>query len=165
MILGLKRAWKAVSLGWKILGVASLVLGAVSLFYFFTWRISITPGATLKNSDPFATMFILQNDGQFSIYDIEFSCVLNDVKYGNNVELSKILSHIGTFNVPILDANAKTSTPCYLSFGTSHPAMRADVTLFVSYRPSFYPFRRTKSFRYFATLKDDNTYAWIPMAE
>jgi len=71
-----------------------------------------------------------------------------------------------SYDVPQLGPNAKTSAPCSFSvrfIGGSFEYV--DVSLVVSYKPSFYPFRRSEEFRYVARRRSDGTYAWTPMAQ
>jgi hypothetical protein len=152
------------SLTWKVTIAISAALGLVSQVYFFTWRLSVAPGPTLKDSNPFTSMFVLQNDGQFSLYAIQFSCTSNTVKTANHIQFERMLGSTQSYDVAELAANDRTSTPCFVGYESSGPVLSADITLNVSYRPSFSPFRRSKHFRFTATRKDDGTYAWIQTA-
>lgn len=166
---GLKRlaltAWHGVFLAWKIIVVLLLLLGAVSQIYFFIWRLTVTPGQTLKESDPFATMFILENTGEFSIYDVQFDCVAHNIEYAEGVSITDSLFSTRQFDVLELHSHDKTSSPCYLgAMKFRQPVLKADVLLTVSYRPSFSPFHTWKQFHYLAVRRDDGTYLWTETA-
>lgn len=118
---------------------------------------SVTPGETLRTSNPFTTVFVLHNEGQFPMYGIDFDCTANNVLYANNVRAINNTGKASPFTVPRLEANAKTSTPCYLPIDLGKPLM-AEVTVSVSYRPSFFPFRRTARFRFIARPNDRGGY-------
>ena len=158
----LSRAWRSVIVVWKVVGVILVLLGAVSTIYFFTWRLRVTPGTTIKDSDPFATMFILENEGEFPLYDIKFSCLTHFAETSKQQEAADILGHVDTFNVTELDGHKQTSSPCIVGIKTSDVFTYVNVSLRISYRPSFLPFRRTATYRYEARRKEDGTYAWTP---
>lgn len=164
-IAGLKVAWRGIAWGWKALGVTLVVLGAVSQAYFFIWRVSVAPSETLPQSDPVINMFILKNEGQFSINSVEFGCVINRAEYEDNLVFTENLVGIDEFNVPYLDGSGETSAACYLP-GKIYPKLKTLIlTVVVSYRPSFFPFRREKRFTFLARPKEDGSFVWYPMAK
>ncbi|HKV36587.1 MAG TPA: hypothetical protein VJP89_19755 [Pyrinomonadaceae bacterium] len=147
--------------GWKgIVGIVVL-LAAVAQIYFSTWRMSVSPGETLKASDPLATMFVLHNEGQFAVHDIKFLCFLNRISYLDGTIVEYSMGNNAEFNVLRLDGNGKTSTPCYVPVKAQ--PVSADVTIIVSYRPSFYPFEKHQNFRFVAQWKDEGGFVWVPM--
>jgi len=166
ILRGLTRAWDGVSLVWKIAGIAFVILGGVSTLYFFTVRLSVTPRETLNETDPFTTVFVLQNDGQLPVYDVTFVCLENRVTFtdGNSIENTAVSTPF--FNVPVLGANAKTSAQCHPAnrFGV-HPVLNADIGLSISYRPSFFPFHRVQVFHYTALPTSNHTWAWVETAK
>lgn len=165
ILAALKVGWHGVAWAWKFVAFALVLLGAVATVYFFTWRLSVTPGVTLKDSDPFKTMFILQNDGQFPVYDVEFSCLTNFVKYPKGNKVTQLYERSETFDIPKLGANEKTSTPCLFDVYVYLPPITADISLTVKYRPGFYPFHKTQHFRFLAARRDDGSYVWMPIAK
>lgn len=159
---GLNIVRRSVWVTWVVVFAIAALLASFAQIYFSTWRISVSPGETLKEFDPFATMFILNNEGQFAINDVKFLCILNHVSYPNDLRIDQSAGDDAEFNVPVLEANAKTSTPCYLPVSFGPPSV-VDVTITVSYRPSFYPFRKVGYFRFVAQRKDNGSYLWVPM--
>lgn len=155
-------AWRL--LIWKVLGAILVILTAVSQFYFFSSRLSVEPGATLKASDPFTTIFTLHNEGQFSVYDVQFECSIDEVLYPNNITAQDNVVTTDAFDIPELASNAKTSSPCYFPIEVSFDIITVTVSLRISYRPSFYPLRRTETFTFTGKPKTDGGYAWIPLA-
>ena len=144
-----------------------ILLAAGSEIYYSTWRMSVTPGETLKASDPFTTIFVLHNEGQFSMYDIEFGCLVHDVLYPNQkgIPVSQVSAHMPSksFNVPQLEANGRTSTPCWMPALLTAPES-VDISILVSYRPGFSPFRRRNAFRFIARPNDKGGYSLTPMS-
>ncbi len=166
ILAAIKAVWYGVSTAWKVVLAILFVLAALSEIYFSTWRLSVTPGQTLKEINPMATMFILRNEGQFSIYDIEFSCWLNSVKWENDVSIEQGRGSTDAFNIRELEGNAETSSPCFISMYNPHRAVSVDVTLVVSYRPSFYPFHKERQFRFIAWPNEPGKgYSWTPMSK
>lgn len=165
ILAALKAGWHGVAWAWKVLGVGLVLLGAMATLYFFTWRLSVTPGGSLKDKDPFKTMFILQNDGQFPVYDVTFSCFTNAVKYPNSISVEEHQETYETFDIPKLEANAQTSAPCSFDVHIPFAVITADISLTIKYRPSFYPFYKTQHFRFLAARKDDGSYLWSPIAK
>lgn len=149
---------------WKVFGVMLVLLGGVSQVYFFMWRLSLTPGDTLKDSDPFAVTFVLHNEGQFPVYDVRFICTVNSAK-GNRVTLEEMSMERRQLSVPELKANSRTSFPCQIpvAFSPAPIIESVDLTLSVSYIPKFYLYRIDDRFDYIGSRKDDGSYAWIPI--
>jgi hypothetical protein len=93
-------------------------------------RLSVTPGVTLKSSDPFASYF--------SLYSVQFQCRANDVTYARETRLMNILGHADAFNVPELRANEKTTTSCYIRMTTGKRLESADISVMVSISPALF---------------------------
>jgi hypothetical protein len=125
---------------------------------------SVMPGETLRVSNPFTTIFVLHNEGQFPMYEIDFDCTANDVQYANDVRAINNSGMASPHTVARLEANARTSTPCYLPLSFGKPLV-VEVTVSVSYRPSFFPFKRTAKFRFVARPNDRGGYSWMPMSQ
>jgi hypothetical protein len=144
----LKRAWRGVSLVWKVLGVILVLLGAVSTFYFYAARVSVTPGATVNDANPFATMFVLHNEGAFPIYNLKFGCRINKAESSARVAVIANSESRSGFTLRQLDANARTSSQCHPMVSLNAQYDSADVSITASYRPSFSLFRKTQYFRF-----------------
>jgi len=56
--------------------------------------------------------FILQNDGNFSVYDVKFNCVLNHVEYVNGGRIDSTMGLLGGFDIPELASGNKTTAVC-----------------------------------------------------
>lgn len=164
------RAWigpvrRGVAVTWTCIGVIVLLLGLPPLWHFFSWRLSVEPGETLKEGDPFATRFTLKNDGEFALYDVQVICGLDHVVFRNDVRFTNSLSQTSEYNVRVLDAGISTSAICYFPISLGMPLVSADITLTASYQPTFYPFRVHRAFRFQALKKSDGKYVWFPLAE
>jgi hypothetical protein len=156
---------------WKILVAAGTILGLITAILYFTARVSVTPGPILKASDPsiadpFTTTFTLSNDGAFSIYNLEFSCVHNRIVVNDSTGPVSVINTRGTdefydWNVEEVRASEKTSTICYFP---PYDIRDADVSIEVVYRPSFSFWRKTQQFRFVTEIHSDGSYQWLPMA-
>ena len=160
----LKAAWSGLSNAWKVFVAIVVLLAAGAQVYFSTWRMSVSPGETLKASDPFTTIFVLHNEGQFPMYDIRFGCLVNAVNYPNDFTVKETLIYAPSLVVNRLDANARTSTLCDLGVQAGDP-QKVDLTVLISYRPSFFPFSRSANFRFVAIPNDRGGFSWTPMGE
>jgi hypothetical protein len=159
-----KAVWYGFRTTWGAIVAIIVLLAGGAQIYFSTWRMSVTPGETLKTSDPFTTMFVLHNEGQFAMYDVTFGCLLNDVVYPNRTRAMENYVTDEPYNVSMLEANARTSTPCYLPLLPT-PPLSVELTVIVSYRPSFFPFHRTSQFRFLARPNDRGGFSWTPMGK
>ena len=95
---------------WGAFLAVIVVLAAGAEIYFSTWRMSVTPGESLSASNPFSTMFVLHNEGQFAMHNINFSCVANKVVYPKNIRFTENIGSAEPFTVTRLEANVRTST-------------------------------------------------------
>jgi hypothetical protein len=149
------------------------MLGLVTAILYFNARISVTPGPILKTddpfiADPFTTTFTLSNDGPFSIYDLEFSCLHNRVDVNDPTGPVSMINTRGTdevnnYNVKVKEVRAseKTTTACYFP---PWNVRAADVSIEVTYRPSFSFWRKTQLFRFVTKIQSDGSYQWLPLA-
>lgn len=147
---------------WKLLGAIALLIGLVQGYFFFTSRLSASPGPAFRPSDPFTSAFTLSNDGQFSIYDVEFLCLHNQTDVETRVSIQNIATNPRIFNVQQVRANERTTTTC------PRPALntveRADVSIVARYRPAFTFWQKTQRFRFVTAQQSDGTFQWLPMA-
>lgn len=165
-------ASKSFIASWKILAAAGTILGLVTAILFFTARVSVIPGPIVKTADPtiadpFTTTFTLSNDGAFSIYDLDFSCVHNRVEVNDPTGPVSMINTRGTdsrtYNVHIKEVKAseKTTTICYFP---PWDVRYADVSIEVTYRPNFHFWRKTQLFRFVTEIQSDGSYQWLPLA-
>jgi hypothetical protein len=148
---------------WKTLGAVLVIVGAIQAYFFFSDRISIIPGASLAPNTPFATTFTLSNDGQFSLYSVEFQCIYNAVDIVQGPRLQDMGGVVRDFDVPEVRANDKTTAICYFPDENAQIA-QADISMAVTYRPEFLLWRTTRRFRFKTSRQADGKYQWLPIA-
>jgi hypothetical protein len=162
---------KSFSASWKILAGAGTILGLLTAILFFTARVSVMPGPILKISDPFiadpfTATFTLSNEGAFSIYDLHFSCIHNRIVVNDATGLVTVgntrgIDEVNNYDVKEVRASEKTTTTCYFP---PWSVRKADVSIEVTYRPSFSLWRKTQLFRFVTELQNDGSYQWLPLA-
>jgi hypothetical protein len=154
ILLGIKKILRKIPLLWKIFLAVVVVLGLPNTYNFYNSRLSIAPSLKFDLADPLKDTFLMTNEGNFSIYDINLSYSLKNVQYSNdcsagdnavesNISIKELLSHESeTIILP--------QTAIVLM---KNSVQYADVYFNVSFRPSFWPFCKTQSLR-FSTIKD-----------
>ena len=135
---------------WSTVVIAGILLGIAQGIFWVLPEVSVSPEFPLKN-DPFSAPFIVLNSGQFAIHNVETSCAINKV-----VNISSNSEQSNNFNsnyMPMLaqlESGEKTTIGCgELVMYSSTPISYADVTLVITYRPSFvWWISRTKRVRF-----------------
>ena len=73
---------------WVVVIAIVALLANLAQIYFSAWRMSVTPGEARNQSDPFSTMFVFHNEGQFPMHDITFSCKAHAIGYDSGVQIN-----------------------------------------------------------------------------
>jgi hypothetical protein len=153
--------FSARSVGW-VVGVAVTVL---SLGTFGWPRLSASSLTSLDPKNPFATPFTISNDGWLPLYDVTYSCTVEEMIYrGRRLMWDAEASRNEIF--PALRMNQKATCQC--SFFMRPPAAETNITatLDVSYRPFPAPaswgWRARKRFRFKTAAGADGNLYWLP---
>ncbi|HEX7316420.1 MAG TPA: hypothetical protein VF297_21130 [Pyrinomonadaceae bacterium] len=143
-----------------------VVLGAVSsligINVYFSSRLTVSSASPLNLSDPFSTFFIVSNDGALAVYDVRFWCKYNHIKYAAIAEFKEGGSFDVTRDVGKIEAGDKASVPCIPPGYVKAPLTKADVSIGVSFQPSFIPWRIQRGFRFVGERDPDDVLHWFP---
>jgi hypothetical protein len=153
-----------------IIVMASVLIGLLGLLVFRS-DVTINPTVRLNASDPFSTLFVITNEGEFSIVNVKFFCHMNYVEVRNyRFLVTDQPAPIDPTSEPNIEAHNSQDVTCFFgAMGTKIVAPPngprpiynyADITLSVSYRPYFW-WSRTKSQRFIArTDGNGNIVQW-----
>lgn len=152
---------------WKPVFYVLPALCTIAAFMIVIWwpRLDFRPGEAVSPSDPFDTPFFLRNDGYLSIKDIEFTCVLRDVRF-------RVPQEGGIENIGLGLPDAKVAK---LGPGESHSVEfnrlfagtrvgQADIEVMLTYSPFLVPIRLEKSQRFKMVRNPANELKWVPVA-
>lgn len=151
----------------KIINLITLVAGIGGLlsYLIFIPRISLQPSSSLDPRNPFSAPFILENRGQFSIYEIKTKTkLLNVVDSRNN-------SIVNSFLVSSVNDSSRltpdTQTALNISIdnfiaGLGIPYKEAVIEIIVEYKPFLLHWKWQKVFRYRMINSPANGSVWLP---
>lgn len=132
------------------------LLGAVTLLP----HISVTAGEPLRESDPFSALFILSNGGYFPIGDVQFSCLLIDVKLHNAIAFEDALTQPVSRHIDSMSPSEQATTYCPIPMH-DRQVESADIAIEVVFTPyMLWPIR--KRYRFEAVADDRNHFRWVP---
>jgi hypothetical protein len=152
-----------VSKSWKVAAASATFLGIVTGYLSLVPRISVENSQLLNLADPFATPFVVSNDGPLGINDVILSCLLIYVEStgGGTIEGLTVGPN------PVIegmDPGERATLPCTFHpvFGFTNPLKAADIAIVVNFRPDFVPWHQIRRLR-FKTLKgSDGHLYWYP---
>jgi hypothetical protein len=149
-----------ISKGWRIaLGVFGALATLPTLYAIYSPQVGLTPTPPAGNSS-LSAPFILKNEGQFSIHNIETTCAINhaqDVSEG--FIMSGIMFDSLTDNFKEIGSGEEVNVRCRDPNGQINVA---DVIISITYRPSFTFGRRTKRSRFVTRPAADGKMQWMP---
>ena len=154
---------------WKWFVAFAIVFGVVQGLAAFAPRLSVYQSSALDVSNPFSNPFIISNDGMLDIHSIEYSCISNFIETESHIILKDVSAENWIPGRQILSPSEKDSFSCPLKNAMKQslglrvlPIKTADITLEISFRPSWAVWKQTKSFRFIAARTSDNQLQWLP---
>ncbi len=149
---------------WKILVGVSVVLTVVVGVLQFSSRISVLPTTPINPSDSFSVPFIVKNEGLLAIYDVKFSCHYDQIKDLNENTWTNA-SQVNVHRVREIGAGQQATVTCNKIRGDITFA-HADMSIIVSFRPSFIPWRKEPlPVRFIVERGSDGQLYWLPQPE
>ncbi|SRR6266568_8607896 len=150
---------RGISLFGIVLGSATLLGGFVSILTLSP-RISVSQPSLPDSSNPFASRFVVSNDGWISLHDVKFSCATASVHAPVNITVNG-----GTWSSPELFATdllpaRKATVPCLVPMDFPNPISDADVAVIVSFRPDFLWWRQEQKIRLLGRRMPDRSWTW-----
>jgi hypothetical protein len=163
----IESVWKAISKGYRGLGVFSVFLSLLGFAFLIYPRLSVSPGATIMKTNPFYTPFILKNDGYLPVSDIQFLCLMKSATLSGspNPNFKNIGVQLAKTEVVKLGDNKSSSIDFARIFNKEASFSSAQIDVVVTYQPFLIPFKR----REIQTFKTKENYngelIWSPVAE
>lgn len=148
---------------WKILLEIAAVAGLLALLYP---RVSVSSTTSINPDHPFATPFSVANNGLFPVYDVEFSCGMNDVSTESTPhQLSQFSTVFASLPIPRINGGHSEITFCAFPFITESPIKEADISVSVHFKSAWLPPKRTEIYRFRTIKGTDGRLYWYPKAE
>ena len=146
----------------KFVGILLASLGFVTGYLSLIPRLSVVQDHPLDENNPFSTPFIVSNDGPLGINDLQFSCVLFNVRNTvgggvSNVETSMALGG------KRMEPGERATVPCdTMPLVPTGILASADVAVKISFRPDFTWWRKLRAFRFVTYHASDGHLYWYP---
>jgi hypothetical protein len=150
--------------GWKIFGIAAVVVGFLAILYP---KISVSPATSLDMKNPLLTPFIISNDGNIPINNVRFKLGVQKISWkdGKKITLEpNFSSHFLNPNdtVSELLPAEKYSVLSPLTLEGKDVVEFADIAIIVEFKPFILPIKMTRTFRFITTKSSDNKLYWYP---
>ena len=148
-----------------ILTTLSILVSIASFILSFLPDITVNPEPRLDPNDPFWTPFVISNGGYTSIHDVFYYCKL---RQATNSVAGKVIAYdkgVRPIRLPLPSIEPGESTAVGLPFSwisQDEPIISADFDFVLKYRPSYYPFKREKSFRSATATSQEKGLIWLP---
>ncbi|MBN2181434.1 MAG: hypothetical protein JW715_05935 [Sedimentisphaerales bacterium] len=168
IINGYRKKWLKRMI--TIISVIIALVGLGSAILSFLPKISLSPEVSLNSSNPFEIIFTLSNDGPFKIKNITYEInVLHLSSDGSpNIEMhgNRNVKFVHTEpEIPELKSGEKTSLRRALPIkGNNILINNCEIEIFVSFKPSGWPFKKNRRFRYLAVKDQNNQWHWTHRA-
>ncbi|MCU1226355.1 MAG: hypothetical protein JWQ42_4448 [Edaphobacter sp.] len=150
---------------WKIISTLALLSSLWISFAWFLPELSAEPSAQVYPSDPFSSPFVIKNEGNFSLDDVNGSCHIERMELQGNSNVSNGDAFNYMTPVRSLASREPTTIFCRSAVETNIPILSGDISLRVTYSPSICPFiKRTKIFRFTTISQPNKSLRWTPRA-
>ena len=158
-----KKSWYRKMFGsvWTYIVAFSVIVGLIVSYYGMSPRISVVCKLPPDSNKPFPAPFEVHNQGNLSIYTVEFSCIIQKTITNKDSEAYNLRTRIERPKIPVIKAEEKSTFYC--NFFWQKNLVYADIAVEVKYRPKFL-WKTEKHFR-FVTKKDaQGHFVWSPYA-
>ncbi len=126
----------------------------------FLPRLSVSSDATLDPSDPFATPFVLHNDGYFSVRSVGIFCGIPKAEAAGSK-----MSGLGVTSPDLQNKEIAPDRPieflCPQLWKLPDPFTSAQLEIYVRFKASLFP-QSMKCFRFTTTTDSNNNLRWFP---
>jgi hypothetical protein len=150
----LKRLW----------GIVVAVGVVVGLIAFFKPDVVITPQPALDPHDPFSALLVVTNNGALAIEDGQSLCHVRYMEDRNRNSFSNANRFESSQNFAELSSKDSTTIKCLIPVDNDTQWTKADIELWISFRPSFWPGRMIKRSRFVAIHDINAGVRWTPLA-
>ena len=138
--------------------IASLFFG----LYEFRPQISVSPEMAPDPSDAVSAPFVVTNVGRTAIYSVSRSCYFHMIHTLKRGRYTLSFTTLEIALIPRLDAEDRSSFRCRSGNEGDDRFIEADLSIFVDYRWSYWPWRKTKEVRFYTVRDSAGGVRWLP---
>lgn len=148
-----------------LLGILGTMLG---IWTVLTPKVSVEPSVALDPNNPAFTPFVVHNQGQFSIYQVEFSCSMAEIHFPGGIRAIAEKEYENSFSDPrqiasIIGPGEKYTQLLPLTKLGYDNFEQADIAINLSYRPiKWFPKQRSSQHRFVSTKDTNGIWHWLP---
>lgn len=146
---------------WTYIVGFSVIVGLIVSYYSMKPRISVLCKLPPNSNKPFPAPFEVHNQGNLSIYDVEFSCIIQKAITNKDSEAYNLRTRIERPKIPVIKADEKSTFFC--TFFWQKNLVYADIAVEVKYKPKFL-WKKEKHFRYVTEKDARGHFDWSPRA-
>jgi hypothetical protein len=148
--------------------IVSFLIGVVGFLFVVYPRISVHPGESLDPYNPFATPFLIKNDGYLPVRDVHYSITPRNIKFivpGGEATLmgesdNVFIESSVTAKIPLLKSNR--STTIFVPPPTEKMVVTsADILINLTYQSYLVPYAFSEKHRFISTVKKTGEYVWL----
>jgi hypothetical protein len=146
---------------WKMITIISFIIGAVGFYFLLIPKISISPGKSFDQSNPFATRFRISNNGILPAYHMRPLCGVNEVRADATGNLVGAMTlDTDSPSIRKLSGGEFTDVTFPFFFQFESPITSADIVCTVTYRSPIAFTLRKKQQRFTTRKGQDGFLYW-----
>jgi hypothetical protein len=138
----------------KAVAMVIAAIGVLGVAYQLRPRLIVTRDISLDVKDPFATQFRVTNAGELSLYDVRFSCVINNEQFVN----VRVTRSDGE-PIPTLESGMSATRQCSIK-AESYPLL-SELFVDIAYRPKLFWSDVSKRTRFVNRRDSDGVLQWF----
>lgn len=147
----------------ELIGVVGTLASVVGVLAFIP-RLSVAASGSIRQQDPFGTVFILSNDSLLSIHDVVAVCSVDHFETLDDQSTDDVAFVTPESTADQLSPDQKMTLGCQRTIDSRQNARSAKVTIRVSYRPDFLWWHRDAEFPMEALRGEDGSWVWKHIA-
>jgi len=143
-----------------LLAAAVRVISLAIAVYVAHPKIEISPQSAILENGRREAPFRVKNDGVFALFDVASACLLEDVRYEDNVVADRDTMVLGR-DAEVLRRGEATTIACR-GFTPNPSVVEANVTVSVDFSANLWPKHLTMVRRFAAVRGRDGVLQWWP---
>ncbi len=144
------------------IAAVSLLSALISLYGYYSTRLTVTPSSTIDQLNIFSTPFVVTNNGQLAVKGVKFSCTFDRIQFQNGSEVRD--SSIDIQSVNTIEPDHPITLLCDQLYKVQMPVRRADISITITYRPFLSYWDKNQQYRFFVVQGTDGTLRWLPQS-
>lgn len=142
----------------------AFLLAVMGTYYALAPKFTVSmPFNTASAASP-KLIFEIHNDSPLPIYSIKPTYFVREMIFKNGVSLSNVGFTNFSKTIPKLGSDESTSIILPIEESEPMPLSSAEIDVFLSYKPSFFPAAQTKVLRFSAKEYQPNFIVFLPKA-